>query len=106
MDPVCIRELENLMERMVILRRSDTLSTRDLREDFGSMSAFEPESMVRENEPTHLTFHEAEEKIVRGALDKCGWNRTKAANFLKIPRHVLLYRMKKYGIHENSAPAS
>lgn len=96
--PGNIRELENLVERMVILRRSDTLSIRDLPEDFGAVLDREP--AVASEESRHLTFHEAEEKLVREALDKCGWNRTKAAKFLKIPRHVLLYRMKKYGIHE------
>jgi two-component system NtrC family response regulator len=102
--PGNIRELENLMERMVILRKSDTLSVRDLPEDFGSMAHLEPETASREDESTHLTFHEAEEKLVREALTQCGWNRTKAAKFLKIPRHVLLYRMKKYDIHEDTSP--
>jgi len=32
------------------------------------------------------------------ALERNRWNRTKAAGFLSIPRHILLYRMEKYGI--------
>jgi DNA-binding NtrC family response regulator len=34
------------------------------------------------------------------ALEKSGGNRSKAARMLQIPRHVLLYRLKKYGIDE------
>jgi two-component system NtrC family response regulator len=32
------------------------------------------------------------------ALERNGWNQTSAARFLSIPRHVLIYRMEKYGI--------
>ncbi|NIM65843.1 MAG: response regulator [Candidatus Latescibacteria bacterium] len=93
--PGNIRELENLVERIVILRKADVLSVRDLPNDFGVTPAG-----VTESASEHLTYHEAEEKIIREALNKCGWNRTKAAKYLNIPRHVLLYRMKKYRIEE------
>ena len=97
--PGNIRELENLVERMVILRKSDVLSINDLPKDFGAVATLESAS----DEPSsqHLTFHEAEEKIVRDALNRSGWNRTKAAKHLNIARHVLLYRMKKYNIQED-----
>jgi DNA-binding NtrC family response regulator len=97
--PGNIRELENLVERMVILRRSDVLSVRDIPRDFGTQPVRFTEHAGDESSD-HLTYHEAEEKLVREALDRCGWNRTKAAKYLKIPRHVLLYRMKKYKIEE------
>jgi DNA-binding NtrC family response regulator len=96
--PGNIRELENLIERMVILRRADTLDVGDLPEEFGrgagSLSA-------RNAHGGHLTFHEAERKLVLEALERFGWNRSRAAEYLKIPRHVLMYRMKKYGLTEN-----
>lgn len=98
--PGNIRELENLIERMVILRKGDVLSIRDLPDDFG-MTAVGTAEPAREDSSQHLSFHEAEEKIIREALDRSGWNRTRAAKYLKIPRHVLLYRMKKYNIEED-----
>lgn len=94
--PGNVRELENLIERMVIMRKSNTLTLKDLPADFDQPVPDDLETDVS----GHLTFHEAEEKLVREALDKCGWNRSKAAKYLSIPRHVLLYRMKKYGIEE------
>ncbi len=95
--PGNIRELENLVERMVVLRKSNTLTPDDLPDDFGT---FDPrrEQGVTAHPKDHVTFHEAEEQLIRDALNKCGWNRTKAASYLNIPRHVLIYRMKKYGI--------
>lgn len=98
--PGNIRELENLIERMVILRKSNPIGVCDLPGDFGSGP---PATSDRTPDRTskHMTFHEAEETLIRQALDRCGWNRTKAARYLQIPRHVLLYRMKKYKINEN-----
>ncbi|MFA4947488.1 MAG: sigma-54 dependent transcriptional regulator [Candidatus Krumholzibacteriia bacterium] len=95
--PGNIRELENLIERMVILRKTDVLTVRDLPGGFG-MIPVETTDSAGEGSTGHLTFHQAEEKIIREALGKWGWNRAKAAKYLNIPRHVLLYRMKKYNI--------
>jgi len=89
--PGNIRELENLVERMVLLRRKNKLTAADLPEDFG-------ETPHSSGDRVEMTFHEAEENLVRSALERNGWNRAQAARQLNIPRHVLLYRMKKYRI--------
>ncbi len=95
--PGNIRELENLIERMTILRKADELTPGDLPEDFGK-----PDPLIKEmfDNPSseHMTYQEAEKNLITDALDRCGWNRTKAAKYINIPRHVLVYRMKKYGI--------
>ncbi len=97
--PGNVRELENLIERMVILRKSKKLTEKDLPEDFGVIETISP---VKDEEPeSHLSFHEAEKKLIIDALNKFAWNRTKSAKFLQIPRHVLIYRMKKYEIFYN-----
>jgi len=92
--PGNIRELENVIERMVILRTKDELTPADLPADFEATAGV-PAGRGRGE---HLTFHEAEERLVRDALERCAWNKSKAARYLKVPRHVLLYRMKKYQI--------
>ena len=95
--PGNIRELENLVERMTVLRKADEITPDDLPDDFGKP---DPRmNLPRENQPgEHVTYQEAERNLVTEALNQCGWNRTKAAKYLNIPRHVLIYRMKKYGI--------
>jgi len=90
--PGNVRELENLIERMVLLRRSDTLTVADLPGDFGQ--APRP---VDADSPG-LSLGEAEQRMIETALERAGWNRTRAAKDLDIPRHVLIYRMKKYDI--------
>ncbi len=94
--PGNIRELENLTERMVILRKAEHLTLGDLPTDFGASGGKPPAVRTAENE--ELGFHDAEKKLIMEALDRAGWNRSQAAEHLKIPRHILIYRMKKYGI--------
>lgn len=91
--PGNIRELENLVERMVILRTSNRLTLATLPPDFGVVRK-------RLDPPAgeHVTFHEAEKNLVVDALKKFGWNKAGAARYLNIPRHILIYRMKKYGL--------
>lgn len=98
--PGNVRELENLIERMVILRKSKKLTERDLPDDFGIVET--SSSIKDEQEPeSFLSFHEAEKKLIIDALNKFAWNRTKTAKALQVPRHVLIYRMKKYEIFYN-----
>jgi transcriptional regulator with GAF, ATPase, and Fis domain len=39
-----------------------------------------------------------EENIIVQALEKSGWNYSKAANILGVTRQNLHYKLKKYGI--------
>lgn len=100
--PGNIRELENLIERMVILRRSDQLTVADLPAEFDR--EFTAESPMTVQSPVEsLTFHEAEKKLIVQALSKSAGNKSLAAKNLSIPRHVLVYRMKKYGLFYDNA---
>ena len=94
--PGNVRELENLVSRMSILRRGDKLTSKDLPPDFGSFD-LRPDN-EEDVSTTRVTLEEAERKIILEALEKTGWNKSKAAKRLDIPRHVLIYRLKKFGI--------
>ncbi len=48
-----------------------------------------------------ISLAEVEKAYVVNALKKAGRNRSKAARLLKIPRHILLYRLEKYGLSSN-----
>ena len=101
--PGNVRELENLIARMVILRRGNKLTVKDLPEDFGR---FNPrEEIGGDGAATRVTLEEAEKNLIIEALEKTGWNKSKAAKRLDIPRHVLIYRLTKFGISTPEDPA-
>lgn len=97
--PGNIRELENMIERMVILRKSDNLDINDLPDDLQKTVNYS-DTLINNDDAKHLTYREAETKLITEALEKCGWNRTKTARYLNMPRHILIYRLKKYHISE------
>jgi len=96
--PGNVRELENTVERLLIMREGEAVTLGDLpeklsgiREEGASGSVF---TLPAEGYP----LEQLEREIVMTALERNGWNQTAAARFLRIPRHVLIYRMEKYGI--------
>jgi len=95
--PGNVRELENTIERAIIISTEPVIKlevlqpiSRNLKKEF----ALPPEIGADEN----LTVEEIEKRAILNALNKTKGNKTKAAKLLDVPRHVLLYRMKKLGI--------
>ena len=91
--PGNIRELENLIERMVILSRKEILTEKDLPDRFLSGRTT---LMNQENASINLSIPDNEIRLISKALEISRQNKTKAAELLQIPRHVLIYRIKKY----------
>ncbi len=93
--PGNIREMQNIVERCIILRKAPIIEATDL--NLPGMetraSIFSP---VIPDEGISLV--EIERAYVIKALEKAGQNRSEAARLLKIPRHVLLYRLEKYDL--------
>jgi two-component system NtrC family response regulator len=92
-----VRELENVVEQMLILRQSDLLQLSDLPERIRQQSTRGSGGVL--NLPDEGYSLEAlEQEAVEEALRRCNGNKSKAATFLQIPRHTLLYRLEKYNI--------
>ncbi|RLB74349.1 MAG: sigma-54-dependent Fis family transcriptional regulator [Deltaproteobacteria bacterium] len=94
--PGNVRELENVVEQMMILRSSDIMGLADLPERIGRPSATTNKVLNLPEEGYSLEA--LEQEAVEEALRRCNGNKSKAAVFLKIPRHTLLYRLEKYNI--------
>ena len=98
--PGNIRELENAMKRAVIFKRGQKILPDNLPPE---ISGFESRPLSRNqsgSDRNHSALIDSEIKLISDALKATGWNQSKAAARLGIPRHVLIYRMRKYDIRE------
>lgn len=95
--PGNVRELENTVQRLIIMRDAATISTRDLPDKI-LLREKDSKCQVVNLPEDGYSLEQLEREVVVEALERNRWNRTNAAHFLRIPRHVLLYRMEKYGI--------
>ena len=95
--PGNVRELENVIERAVVLSERDTITEEEL-PDF--VKAGDGKCSPAPGNAGDASLEEVEREAISGALERSGWNQTKAAALLRIPRHVLIYRMKKLGIRK------
>jgi two-component system NtrC family response regulator len=99
--PGNVRELRNVLERMLIFATGETLGRSSLPPEIlggvPSGTARKEDSWIR-LPPEGAPLEELEREIILQALERNEWNQARASRFLKIPRHILLYRMEKYGI--------
>jgi DNA-binding NtrC family response regulator len=91
-----VRELQNLCERLVTLRRGDRIELADLPALAPASDGAAPPVVQLPAEGVSLD--EVVISVIVQALERSGWNQARAARLLRIPRHILLYRMEKYGI--------
>ncbi|RLD98964.1 MAG: sigma-54-dependent Fis family transcriptional regulator [Aquificota bacterium] len=83
--PGNIRELQNVIERAVILSKGGRLAPPRLEEE-------------REEDFLEGSLKELEKKAIERALEKFGGNRKKAAEYLGISLRTLQYKIKDYGL--------
>lgn len=93
--PGNIRELENLVERAVLLCRGRVIDLEDLPAAVrpGERSTDQPQSQRLPD-----ILGQIERQTIRDALERCGGVQTQAAETLGISERVLRYKMKKYGL--------
>lgn len=99
--PGNVRELRNSIERVVLLENDDTILGRHfhfLDPDKIQPGAVQSEKFTVVLPDEGIGLEQIEKQVILDALEKCGANKSKTARFLQLPRHVLLYRLKKYGI--------
>jgi len=101
--PGNVRELENLLERLTILSPSDTVALADLPQAmrYRDQWATLREEVLKGTCPLGDAVDEFERELIVKALQKSGFNRTKAASLLGTSRRVLRYRMEKLRIAED-----
>jgi two-component system NtrC family response regulator len=107
--PGNVRELQNACERLVLLCPGDTLRVEDLPGDrIPSADAAAAPARLDDWPPlpeAGLSLVDLEKRVIERVLRLKGGNVTQAASYLGVPRHVLAYRIAKYGI-EREEPGS
>ena len=100
--PGNIRELENLIERLTILTPHETIMLRDLPVGMRStdQTATLKEDVLSGSKPLSEAVDEFERELIVKALQRTGFNQTKAASLLGTSRRILKYRIEKLKIHE------
>ena len=98
--PGNIRELENLIERLTILTPHETIMLRDLPIGMRStdQTATLKEDVLSGSRPLSDAVDEFERELIVKALQRTGFNQTKAASLLGTSRRILKYRIEKLKI--------
>lgn len=95
--PGNIRELENVVERLVVLSRGDTITLADLPESIRSMPS-STDSLRLDLPEQGISLDAVERELILKALKKFNGNQTHAAKYLDVSRKTLIYRMEKHGL--------
>jgi len=98
--PGNIRELENVIQRAVVLAEGEVLDFNDLRDAVQTPggTVLEPLGDGRLRDRVERISSDIEKKLIEQALDKEGDHRGAAAKRLGISRKHLYNKMKKYGL--------
>ena len=97
--PGNIRELENLIERYVILGSEDAVSSELLNWAHNhAASAIPLEGQIHLKKVTRQAVHDLERKIILSVLEANHWNRKRTASALKISYRALLYKIRRAGL--------
>jgi two-component system response regulator AtoC len=97
-----VRELENIIERAVVMSEGDTITTEYLPEGLvknaSDLVLKIPEPRISIKTTVKEIVEMAEKELITRALAKTSNNRTRAAELLEISHRALMYKLKEYHI--------
>ncbi len=105
--PGNVREMQNLVERMVILAEGDRLGLGDLPPNLFSMEQLNLEKKKEAADrttppqaaPARKSLEDIERAEIEAALRRNGWVQVRAARELGLTERQIGYRIKKYGLN-------
>lgn len=95
--PGNVRELENIMERAVVITRGSWIQTEDL--PFGLRSPKEDHhEPMQEAGGLRMAVESLEKRLIERAMAEAQFNQSRAARLLGLSERMLRYKLKKYGL--------
>lgn len=95
--PGNIRELENIIYRLCVMSKDKEIKEEDLPTEIRIQNVKGLNITLPEDT---LNLEELEKYIILSALKKFNGNKSKTAEYLGVPRHILLYRLEKYDLEK------
>ena len=96
--PGNVRELENIIERAVVLTRDDVIGSSDL-----PVTVQEKEAEDDHEANLAVAVERLERRMIREALARCDGVQTRAAELLGMSERALRYKLTKYGFREETS---
>ncbi len=101
-----VRELKNLIERLVVLKEGKTIEVEDLPHKMRGVEESAGRHRGREPAEDGISFQTAvsefEKALILSALEKTHWVKNRAADLLKIKRTTLVEKIKRYNLEKVS----
>jgi sigma-54 dependent transcriptional regulator, flagellar regulatory protein len=99
-----VRELRNLVERIVVLKDGETLVPEDLPPKMRILEGVDSDLAEAVTADEGISFHTAvsefEKNLILNALEKTSWVKNRAADLLKIKRTTLVEKIKRYSLEK------
>src|SRR5687767_3960091 len=97
--PGNVREIENVIERGVLVAKGSEIVVNDLPESLRTENTTVSEFVI----PPHRTLAEIEKMAILQTLQRTNWNKQEAAQILGLYRPTLYSKMKKHAIMDQRA---
>jgi DNA-binding NtrC family response regulator len=94
--PGNVRQLENAVERLVLLTQGTEITTADLPDFLQASIARQNETVPMALPEEGISLEALEKDLILQALKKSAGNQTRAARYLNMSRRALAYRLEKY----------
>ncbi len=103
--PGNVRELENIIERAVVLAKKGLITAQDLPIHVQAVMEEGRAPLANLKGSLHETLNTVERGLILDALKETGGVQTRAAERLGISERVLRYKLKKYSIKDEGGHA-